>query len=141
MSNHDLARQVTEHLGGEWHGCYGIAPGPGHSKNDRSLRIQQHRDRPNNDVKLHSYADDSWEALRDLKDELLNRMPRSRPRPRRAAAGTQTSYGGCDGQSRAHSPKPTCASGVHSEVCRCRRSTCWASCLPVSPTGKSPIPR
>lgn len=51
-------------IGGEWHGNYGLAPGPGHSKADRSLHISPHETDPD-DVVLHSYAGDDWKAIKD----------------------------------------------------------------------------
>ena len=67
MSN--LAQEVTRALGGEWHGSYGAAPGPGHKKTDRSLTIRPHRTDPN-DIVLHSFAGDDYKAM---KDELRRR--------------------------------------------------------------------
>ena len=64
-----LAQEVTRALGGEWHGSYGAAPGPGHGKHDRSLTIRPHRTDPN-DIVLHSFAGDNF---RDVKDELRRR--------------------------------------------------------------------
>ena len=62
MSN--LAYEVTRALGGEWHGSYGAAPGPGHKKTDRSLTIRPHRDNPD-DVFFHSFAGDDCRPIRD----------------------------------------------------------------------------
>ncbi len=62
----DLARRVTEHLKGKWHGDHGRAPGPGHSKDDDSLKISPHESDPD-DVCLHSFCGDDW---RPIKDEL-----------------------------------------------------------------------
>lgn len=59
----NLAQQITEKLGGEWHCRYGLAPGPGHSKNDRSLRIALHKS-DLDDVVLHSYCGDDVVALK-----------------------------------------------------------------------------
>ena len=64
MSNHELARQVTKHLGGEWKGRFGLAPGPGHSKHDRSLKIKAHPSKPD-DIVLHSFAGDDWQPSKD----------------------------------------------------------------------------
>lgn len=66
MTNYDLARQATKFLGGDWHGSYGMAPGPGHGKHDRSLKIAAHRLNAD-DIVLHSFASDDW---RGVKDEL-----------------------------------------------------------------------
>ena len=62
MSN--LAQELTRKLGGDWCGHYGLAAGPGHSKNDRSLKIAPHRNDPD-DVVLYSFAGDDWQWLRD----------------------------------------------------------------------------
>ena len=62
MSN--LAQELTRKLGGDWCGRFGLAPGPGHSKNDRSLKIAPHRNDPD-DVVLYSFAGDDWQWLRD----------------------------------------------------------------------------
>jgi len=59
-----LAYEVTRALGGEWHGSYGLAPGPGHSKRDRSLMIKPHRDDPD-DVFFHSFAGDDYRLIKD----------------------------------------------------------------------------
>ncbi len=64
--NTTLARDVVRHLGGDWLGHYGLAPGPGHSKKDRSLKIKPHPS-DNGDIILYSFAGEDW---RDLKDEL-----------------------------------------------------------------------
>ena len=64
MSSHELARQVTKHLGGDWHGHYGTAPGPGHRKGDASLTIRAHRSNPD-DIVLHSFAGDDWQGIKD----------------------------------------------------------------------------
>ena len=44
MSN--LAQELTRKLGGDWCGRFGLAPGPGHSKKDRSLKIAPHKSDP-----------------------------------------------------------------------------------------------
>ncbi len=64
--NYGLAQQVVRYLGGDWHGDYGLAPGLGHSKRDRSLKIKAH---PSDlgEVVIHSFTGENW---RDLKDEL-----------------------------------------------------------------------
>ena len=64
MPNLDLARQVTRHLGGTWHGSYGTARGPGHRKGDASLTIRPHRSNPN-DIVLHSFAGNDWQPIKD----------------------------------------------------------------------------
>ena len=57
------AQEIVRHLGGEWHGHYGLAPAPGHSKKDRSLKIWSHKDDPN-DVSVHSFACDDVVAFK-----------------------------------------------------------------------------
>jgi hypothetical protein len=68
---------ITRALGGDWHGTYGRAPGPGHSRKDRSLKISAHPTDPN-DVILHSFAGDEWMPV---KDDLrrLGLLPEWRP--------------------------------------------------------------
>jgi hypothetical protein len=65
----NLAREATIALGGEWHGSYGLAPGLGHSKHDRSLTIRPHRDRTD-DLVISSFVGDDYKAV---KDELRRR--------------------------------------------------------------------
>ncbi len=60
----NLAQEVTRKLGGDWCGSYGLAPGPGHSKKDRSLKIAPHRSDPY-DVLLHSFCGDDWRPIKD----------------------------------------------------------------------------
>lgn len=33
------AREITRAHGGDWYGTYGLVPGPGHSDDDRSLKV------------------------------------------------------------------------------------------------------
>ena len=73
------AREIVKALRGEWHGGYGAAPGPGHSKQDRSLQIS---DNPNGEPTVYSHAGDDWKAI---KDELRTQglMPEFKPGERR----------------------------------------------------------
>lgn len=64
-----IAERVTRELGGDWHGHYGTAPAPGHSKYDRSLSIRPHRDDPD-DVIIHAFAGEDWQ---DIKADLRSR--------------------------------------------------------------------
>ncbi len=64
--NYGIAQQVVRYLGGDWHGHYGLAPGPGHSKRDRSLSIKPHSS-DDGDIILYSHAGEDW---RELKDQL-----------------------------------------------------------------------
>jgi hypothetical protein len=61
-----LAKRVTEYLKGEWsrRRNHGLAPGPGHSKHDRSLSIKRHSTNPD-DVVLYSFAGDDVLAIKD----------------------------------------------------------------------------
>ena len=72
----NYAQAIVKHLGGDWferHG-YGLAPAPGHSKKDRSLKIAVHRS-DRDDVVAHSYAgDDVLELKRVWREEGL--LPR-----------------------------------------------------------------
>ena len=45
MAGDYLAREVTKYLGGEWHGNYGKAPSPGHSKAGSFADISAARER------------------------------------------------------------------------------------------------
>src|SRR5215472_16438806 len=99
---------ITRALGGDWHGTYGCAPGPGHSRKDRSLMITAHPADPN-DVILHSFAGDDWRPIEDdlRRQELLpewrpsarDEAPHSRPRTNGYANGEQR-------QTTAEGPKP-----------------------------------
>ena len=64
LAGNELAREVTRHLGGKWHGSYGTARGPGHGKHDASLTIKAHRTNPN-DVVIKSFAGDDWQQIKD----------------------------------------------------------------------------
>src|SRR5208337_2692610 len=71
------AQKIVKHLGGEWRGRYGLAPAPGHSKQDRSLKIWPHQTEAD-DVIVHSYAGDDVLAFkRDWRAEGL--QPRGKP--------------------------------------------------------------
>jgi hypothetical protein len=58
-----IAERLTRELGGDWHGHYGTAPAPGHSKDDRSLSIRPHRHDPG-DVIIHSFAGENWQEIK-----------------------------------------------------------------------------
>ena len=76
-----LARDLVRTLDGDWHGTYGTAPGPGHSRKDRSLSIRPHSTDPN-DVVVHSFAGDNPLAIKDEWRRLGLLPPRSgRVRP------------------------------------------------------------
>ncbi len=70
------AQAIVRHLGGEWFEArgFGLAPAPGHSKRDRSLKIAVHRS-DHDDVVAHSFAgDDVLELKRAWREEGL--LPR-----------------------------------------------------------------
>jgi hypothetical protein len=74
---------ITRALGGDWYGTYGCAPGPGHSRKDRSLKISAHPTDPN-DVILHSFAGDDYKSIKDdLRRQGL--LPEWRPGAREEA--------------------------------------------------------
>ena len=55
---------VAMELGGEAHGDYVLAPGPGHSRRDRSLRVKLDP-KAENGFLVHSFAGDDWKACRE----------------------------------------------------------------------------
>ena len=55
------ARALTRSLGGDWHGDYGLVPGPGHSPRDRSVKVWD----TEAGVRCHSFAGDRWQDVRD----------------------------------------------------------------------------
>ena len=70
------AQAIVKHLGGEWFESrgFGLAPAPGHSKKDRSLKVSVHRS-DHDDVVAHSFAgDDVLELKRAWREEGL--LPR-----------------------------------------------------------------
>ena len=70
------AQAIVKHLGGEWFEArgLGLAPAPGHSKQDRSLKIAVHKS-DHDDVVAHSFAgDDVLELKRAWREEGL--LPR-----------------------------------------------------------------
>jgi hypothetical protein len=80
-----LAHKATLALGGDWHGTYGTAPSPGHSKADRGLSITDTDD--GQDVLINSHNGGDWQAA---KDELRDRgilPPLSRDAPRSRETG------------------------------------------------------
>jgi hypothetical protein len=58
-----LAQDIVQKLGGDWHSHYGLCPGPGHNKRDRSLKVSPHRD-DENDVFVYSFCGDDVLALK-----------------------------------------------------------------------------
>jgi hypothetical protein len=67
------AERITRALSGDWHGHYGTAPAPGHSKRDRSLSIRPHPTDPD-DIIVHCFAGENWQEVKvDLRRRgLLN---------------------------------------------------------------------
>jgi hypothetical protein len=57
-------RSVAHALGGEVYGSYVLAPGPGHSRLDRSLSLRLVPSAPDGFV-VNSFAGDDWRACRD----------------------------------------------------------------------------
>jgi putative DNA primase/helicase len=57
------ARDIVKALGGDWCGQSGVAPGPGHSKRDRSMWVIDRAD--GDGVIVGSFSNDTWEACRD----------------------------------------------------------------------------
>lgn len=83
----NYAQAIVKHLGGEWRGRYELAPGPGHSKQDRSLKIWPHQTDAN-DVVVYSFADDDVLALkRAWRDGGL--LPRGKPSGTSASAAAK----------------------------------------------------
>jgi len=67
-------RAIARALGGEVSGAEVIAPGPGHSKADRSLSIRLSASSPDGFV-AHSFAGDDWRDCRDYVRDRLG-LPR-----------------------------------------------------------------
>jgi hypothetical protein len=57
-------RELARALDGEVSGRQVLAPGPGHSRRDRSLSIRLSNDAPDGFL-VHSHADDDWQMCRD----------------------------------------------------------------------------
>ncbi|GEO17431.1 AAA family ATPase [Microvirga aerophila] len=66
------ARTLARVLGGEATGNNVRAPGPGHSRDDRSMSVLVDPKAPDGFV-AHSFANDAWESLRDYINEKLGR--------------------------------------------------------------------
>jgi hypothetical protein len=82
MPNTSLAETIVTNLGGDWYERrgFGLCPGPGHSKGDRSLKIAPHKDNPE-DVFVFSFSGDNVLVLKKEWRErgLLPRFGRSEP--------------------------------------------------------------
>jgi putative DNA primase/helicase len=81
---HDL-RTIAAALGGDLVGGQVIAPGPGHSHNDRSLSIRLSDTSPFGFVAF-SHAGDDWRLCRDFVLERLGISPDKKTGPRPASA-------------------------------------------------------
>lgn len=68
--------EIAAALGGQMHGHRVLAPGPGHSRQDRSLSIRLSETAPDGFV-VHSHAGDDWRLCRDHVADALN-LPRDR---------------------------------------------------------------
>ena len=69
-------QEIARALGGEVHGNQVLAPGPGHSRKDRSLSVRLSDATPDGFV-VFSHAGDDWRACRDHVADALN-LPRDR---------------------------------------------------------------
>jgi putative DNA primase/helicase len=67
-------REIAAELGGEVSGRQVRAPGPGHSRGDRSLSIKLSASSPDGFI-AHSFADDSWQDCRDYVKAKLGLAP------------------------------------------------------------------
>lgn len=47
-----VAKRITMHFGGDWHGSYGLFPAPNHSADDRGMSV---KDAENGDVLINSF--------------------------------------------------------------------------------------
>src|SRR3954454_10415548 len=67
-------KHVAAVLGGNAYGNQVRAPGPGHSRDDRSMSVQIDSRAPDGFV-AHSFAGDPWEQCRDYVNGKLGRPP------------------------------------------------------------------
>jgi putative DNA primase/helicase len=70
-------RSIARALGGNVFGRHVMAPGPGHSRKDRSLVVKLDSSAPDGFL-VHSFAGDDWQQCRDFVRERLG-MPRWEP--------------------------------------------------------------
>lgn len=61
---------IASYLGGDVHGDYVLAPGPGHSRADRSLKVWLCAD-ARDGFRVHSFAGDDWKECRDYVRQVL----------------------------------------------------------------------
>jgi putative DNA primase/helicase len=78
--------EIARALGGEIVGGQVLAPGPGHSRKDRSLSVKMSPTAPDGFLAL-SHAADDWRDCRDYVRERLGIDPDSWKAPPRATAG------------------------------------------------------
>lgn len=81
-------QEIARALGGEIHGSYVLAPGPGHSRRDRSLSVKLSASVPDGWI-CHSYAGDDWRACREHVAHALG-LPTDRWRSRDEPSHTET---------------------------------------------------
>jgi len=74
-------RIAANALGGEVSGRRVLAPGPGHSKHDRSMSVTFDRTAPDGFL-VHSFAGDDWQTCRDHVKSALGLASEWAPRPR-----------------------------------------------------------
>ena len=75
-------KALADALDGDAYGRYVLAPGPGHSKDDRSMQVSIDRTAPSG-VRVHSWAGDSW---RDCLDHVKSRLGITDTKPERSFA-------------------------------------------------------
>ena len=63
-------RGIALSLGGEVNGSFVIAPGPNHSKHDRSLKVVL-SSKGENGFLVHSFSGDDWKTCRDYVNDKL----------------------------------------------------------------------
>src|ERR1700722_5189760 len=63
-------RSIARALGGDVVGDQVVAPGPGHSRKDRSLSVRLSATAPDGFL-IHSHAGDDWQSCRDYVKERL----------------------------------------------------------------------
>jgi hypothetical protein len=122
-------RTIARALGGNIVGGQVLAPGPGHSRADRSLAVRPSAQSQFGFV-AHSHADDDWQSCRNYvlekldlprHDELGRELKHDRRQPGTIASLTimnnsngrrPRGFGVSGGRSQAPSPKPICARRV-----------------------------
>jgi putative DNA primase/helicase len=72
----DDLQNIAHALGGEVSGCQVLAPGPGHSSDDRSLAVRPVQNAPDG-LLIYSHSGDDWQTCRD---HVLSRLGITRRR-------------------------------------------------------------